>query len=105
MSIGPESFKNLPSLRWIYLRNNKIRQINAEAFYRVPRLDFMHLEENYLTHLQVEWMDNLREDQKRWNKQISKDERGEVKLFLDENPVRCDCNLKAFYKKAKHEYG
>lgn len=104
MMIGANSFNNLPSLRWIYLRNNKIRQINEMAFNRLPRLDFMHLEENYLSHLQVNWMDHLRADQKK-HAVKSKSERGEVKLFLDENPVRCDCNLREFYNKAKKEYG
>ena len=104
MMIGADSFNNLPSLRWIYLRNNKIRQINEMAFNRLPRLDFMHLEENYLSHLQVNWMDHLRTDQKK-HAVKSKAERGEVKLFLDENPVRCDCNLREFYNKAKKEYG
>merc|ERR1711976_140686 len=103
MMIGANSFNNLPSLRWIYLRNNKIRQINEFAFNRVPRLDFMHLEENYLSHLQTNWMDHLRNDQKKHA--VKNGERGEVKLFLDENPVRCDCNLREFYNKAKKEYG
>jgi len=102
--IGADSFTNLPNLRWIYLRNNKIRQINEMAFNRVPRLDFMHLEENYLSHLQVNWMDHLRADQKK-HASKDKEKRGEVKLFLDENPVRCDCNLREFYNKAKKEYG
>merc|ERR1711976_868637 len=99
MMLPEDSFNNLKGLRWIYLRNNKIRQINEFAFNRVPKLDFMHLEENYLSHLQTNWMDHLRKDQKKQNGG------GEVKLFLDENPVSCDCNLRDFWKKAKNEYG
>merc|ERR1711970_273852 len=90
--LGQNSFTNMEKLRWIYLRGNNIKIINDRAFNKLPSLDFIHLEENHMRTIETGWIEHLK---------------GQVdaeggKIFLNENPVVCDCKLKPFFKRKEH---
>lgn len=46
-----EMLQPLAALQWLSLDNNNIRVLNVTALYRQPKLQYLNLESNFLTHL------------------------------------------------------
>ena len=96
----PDSaFDGLPNLEKVDLSDNIISSIGRFAFKDLHKLEYIHLQGNKLYHLQHDWifgekffplsahikiilavsyLDNI------------------AAIFMDENEINCDCNLKEF---------
>ncbi|KAJ6653784.1 hypothetical protein lerEdw1_008714 [Lerista edwardsae] len=72
------SLSGLPSLRKLYLNNNRIGAITGSAFAHLPELSFLHLNRNNLSRLSGHLFTAL--PKLRF-------------VFLSHNPWRCDCGM------------
>jgi Leucine-rich repeat (LRR) protein len=82
-SIASSYFKPFSNLQWLYIRNNNIKQINQDSFSRLDNVKFIHMENNMLPNINLHVIKPL----------IEKDDVTITRIFVDNNPFNCDCNM------------
>ncbi|XP_021379773.1 peroxidasin homolog isoform X1 [Mizuhopecten yessoensis] len=72
------AFDGLPELKYLYLYKNQITSVESKAFRHLRKLEQVFMHNNNISSLPEGLFDNTPKLQR---------------LRLDENPVRCDCDL------------
>ena len=101
-------FKSLPALDTLIWRQNQVRGLAFNFWQNVPNLSYLDLSHNRVANIaelhlgqikgKVNWL-HLAMNQIRTIPEFFKESISKVKrLYLDENPIHCNCKMLWFYK-------